>query len=136
MVEMNLIQQRATNIFVQTDFSPSSSENNLEIRFHFNFKVVYADDGKHCKATIEQIAEAVENPQNFNIRVTMEGIFNISPLSTDEEKKEAHIRSYYLLFPYVQALISQLSVNAGFPPLIVQPARITTDKVNIEGNVD
>ena len=40
MVEMNLIQQRATNIFVQTDFLPSSSENNLEIRFHFNFKVI------------------------------------------------------------------------------------------------
>lgn len=136
MVEINLIQQRATNILVQADFSPSESEKTLEIRFHFNFKVLYGDDKKRCRATIEQNAIAVENPQLFNIRATVEGIFDTSPLLTDDEKKEAHIKIYNALFPYVQALISQLSVNAGFPPLIVQPVKIPADKISIEENSD
>lgn len=136
MKYIRLLQQRTKSINFNTDFSPIDEKQNLQIKFHFNLDVAYADDKKHCKATIEQVVEAVENPQALNIKVVVEGILEADSISTKEDQRAAHVQSYYAIFPYVQSLIAQLTVSAGFPALMIQPAILESNDISLSSELE
>lgn len=137
MMNVSLLQQRAKKVLLHADFLPAQGKNDsLEVNFRYNFNVSYADDNRHCKATLEQIVQAVDDPQQFSINVEIEGIFETDLITNDDEKKEVHVKSYYSLFPYAQLLIYQMSTSAGFPPLMIPPDKMTVDGVVIKQSED
>ena len=130
MLNMWLIQQRATKIDFSNNLSSTGdSQVNIEVAFKYDFKVEYASDLKHCRATIAQKVESKSDPKSFHVLVEVEGVFETDPILDDNLKKEAHVRCYSELFPYVQSLVAQIGVAAGGTSLIVPPDRISIENV-------
>ena len=74
---------------------------------------------------------STKDPSSLEINVSVEGIFESDELTSEDLKKEAHVLSYYMLFPYAQSLVVQMSISAALPPLIIPSDTMTTDKVSL-----
>ena len=130
MVNVDLVLQRATEVQVKIDFDPTSGKN-LEIGVNSPFRIDYSDDNKHCTAILEQRVISKNDPEQFSIYIKIEGYFNCDEITNDDIKKDVHIQCYYRLFPYAQALIAQMCVVAGLPPLMIRALKISADDVAI-----
>lgn len=115
---LTLQHQLVTNVQFQTNFSKGGS---FSVRNNYRFRVDYLGDGTQCKATLEQRSVAKDGSEIFSLTVEMLGLFNCEELSTQEDKRQAHIRAYELLFPHMQAFIRGLTVQSGLAPLLVSP---------------
>lgn len=92
-------------------------ENGTRIEFEnkYSYNVKYSPNNTCiCEFTVEVNDKA--NKDKFHIKAVVHGIFTYNP----ESKKEIiHVETYKELFPYVRAMISSLTVNAGIPPVIL-----------------
>ena len=133
MVNVRLLQQRTKDFELHNNVPPTKDkeEGRLDLGLKYNFHIEYAADTKHCKATLVQIAEAMDDPQIFHISATLEGVFETDSIVNDEMKKEIHIRCYYVLFPYAQALISQVSLATGITPIVIPSDRLLPENISI-----
>lgn len=128
MVNVDLVLQRMTDLRVKINFN-IEEEKNLEIGFNSPFSIKYADDNRHCTATLEQKVTSKEDPDQFSIYMKIEGFFDCDEITNDDQKKETHVQCYYRLFPYAQSLVAQMCVTAGLPPLMIRPLRMSVDDV-------
>ena len=112
-----LLAARAIEIEVKNNFIPSETIN---VDIMHDFSVSFTEDGEHCRATLKAGIEAKDSPETLTVRCTMIGEFSIKKIESDEDKKLTHIDCYYMIFPYAQALIQRLCVDAGLPPFYMQ----------------
>lgn len=133
MINIDLISQKVTELHAKINFNPNV-EKKMEIGVNSPFSISYADDNKHCIATLEQRVVSKENPEEFSIYIKIEGLFDIDEIANDEMKKETHIACYYRLFPYVQSLLAQTCVAAGLPPLMIRSLKMSPDDVILPKN--
>lgn len=131
MVYLTLQHQNFTNIQMKVDLK---SDAEIELESNFLFNVNYNDDNSGCIAELKQTVRHKSNPDDFNIAVACKGHFACEGIASDEEKKEAHIIAYTLLFPYVQNLIAHLVMEAGLPPLMLRMAMMKAEEVHISNN--
>ena len=101
----------------------------LQVQSTFSLNIEYDDSNKACFATLKNETFAPEHPDIFNIDIEIIGIFKCDGITDDEDKKIAHTEIYNYLFPYVQLMISDLSIKAGLPPLMVERANQMPDEV-------
>ena len=107
-------------------------EIQMEIESNFNLNLRFYNDNSSCLAKLRQEVRLKNDPSAFNVMAEIVGEFSCEGITTECEQKEAHIQAYMQLFPYVQNMISQLTVNAGLPPLMIQMSKLSLDDVNIE----
>ena len=82
-----------------------------------------------CKSKVE--INSKENESLFRIYVEMDGFFSYQ-IGTTETQLQAD--TFSDLFPYIRALITNLTTNAGMPPLIIN--RIKMNEINTtEGDI-
>ena len=56
------------------------------------------------------------HPENFSLKLTLSGQFVTAP---EVAKEVLHVKTYDALFPYVKAVVSTFTVNAGIPPIYI-----------------
>ena len=78
--------------------------------------VQYNDDRKRILVTLQAYSKCKDHPDWFNIEVEIVGMFEAELLDTDNKIREAHVQGYDMLFPFLQALIAELTSKAGIPP--------------------
>lgn len=91
----------------------------LDNVYHFN--VTYSGDGSRCTAVLLQTGQARGEPEMFSFEVKMTGFFTCDEIHTDEDKRQAHVAAYNLLFPHMQAFVRLLTTQTGMPPLMLVP---------------
>lgn len=132
MLHLSLLAQRMTSLTAKINLPENAGkEEQVEIGSNYRFNVSYAEDNKHCKASLELRVFSTKDPSSLEINVSVEGIFESDELTSEDLKKEAHVLSYYMLFPYAQSLVVQMSISAALPPLIIPSDTMTTDKVSL-----
>lgn len=106
-------------------------DGTLSLKNDYTFRMDYSGDMTRCTATLRQTSVARNDPEVFAITVEMVGFFECEGLSTDEERRHAHVAAYQLLFPHLQAFIRSLTVQAGLPPLMISPSPPVPENVKL-----
>ena len=57
----------------------------------------------------------------FLVEVHQAGVFHIQNMSEEQLKVVLGVHCPHLLFPYARQIISELTVQGGFPPLLLSP---------------
>ena len=99
---------------------PSGTKIQLETKYSYN--VQYSND-LTCRGELSARVSDKEHPDQFYISVKTVGVFSFEQ---GADKDLLHIETFRQIFPYVRALVSTVTVNAGIPP-------ITLPQVDIEG---
>ncbi len=129
---IKLIQQRMMEATVKVaDIPTVDDKNQMEIKVHHRFDVKFHNDGKHCAVLLKCELKSTEEPAVVSVSVSYEGIFETDEIRNDEDKKRIHVQAYYSIFPYMQAMISNIFVSTGLPPIIIQPMEMKTDEVSL-----
>ena len=98
---------------------PSQNKNptvNLDINTtYLNFK----NDNHEINLKIKSTA-SIDKDTMFVIELQYAGLIK-TIIKNDEDKKKLIISGSYLLFPYARSIISNITIEGGFKPLIIQP---------------
>lgn len=95
----------------------------LEHKFQYNVKYLGSNVCR-CEMTLD--AKDKESPDSFGIHAVVIGIFTYSDTLT---KEAIHIQTYKELFPFARALLSNICVNAGIPPIIFPSVEIEKQSI-------
>lgn len=91
----------------------------LQLKNQYSHNVKYGKENT-CEGilTVNINDKNAELNGNFGISVTIQGIFQ---WQGELDKEKIHIETFKNLFPYARALITNLTANAGMPPIIIPP---------------
>ena len=92
-------------------------ENGTRIEFEttYTYNVKY-NQNNLCMGEFTVEVFDKNNKEKFRIKAVMCGIFSYKP---DVKKELLHVETFKEVFPYARAMISNLTVNAGLPPVVI-----------------
>lgn len=131
MVYLTLQHQSFKSIQMNVDIKENSE---IELESTFSFGISYNDDNTACIAELKQVLQHKNNPEELSISVEERGHFLCEGVNSDETKREAHVMAYTQLFPYIQSLISRLTVDAGLPPLMINMEKLNPADIEVSNN--
>ncbi len=108
-----------------------TEDSRIEMENTLNFSVDYMDNNQRCVAKFRQIAKEKAFTPRLSIEVEMRGFFVCEGIFTDDDKRQAHVQAYDALFPYMQAIFSQITMNAGLPAMMLEKVRLDPRSVNV-----
>jgi len=96
----------------------TGAKANMDINFSNSMSVRNNEAQVSLNCTLFQKAKKEEKP--FHLEVHMTGIFEFqTELQSEELNKILRQQALNLLFPYLRALISNITGNTGLPPIIL-----------------
>ena len=131
MVYLTLQHQSFKSIQMNVDIKENSE---IELESTFSFGISYNDDNTACIAELKQVLQHKNNPEKLSISVEERGHFLCEGVNSDETKREAHVMAYTQLFPYIQSMISRLTVDAGLPPLMINMEKLNPADIEVSNN--
>lgn len=86
----------------------------MEIQTKYSYSVKYTNTGT-CRS--EMTVEVLEknDPQHFNLKVVMSGVFEFQ----EAPREVLHKETFNTLFPYMRSLVTTITANAGIMPIIL-----------------
>lgn len=86
----------------------------MEIQTKYAYNVKYTNTGT-CRGELTVEIQEKEDPQNFNLKVVMSGLFEFK----EAPREVLHRETFNTLFPYIRSLITTVTANSGIMPIIV-----------------
>lgn len=110
---------------INQDFSETTEPVSNDVDFNIKFAV----NSEESKAVVELAAIVNNNYQQNNkplyLNVVIIGIYSFqSSLEDDKLKTLLETNAVAILFPYLRAIISQITVNCGIPPILLPTLNI------------
>ncbi len=102
-------------------------ENGTRVEFEnkYSYNVRFSQSNT-CVGEFSVDISDKNTPDKFHIKAIILGMFSY----TEGLKKEVvHVETYKELFPYVRAMIQNLTVNAGLPPIILPAIDIEAQSI-------
>ena len=99
---------------------PNGMQLKLDTKFSYNVK--YSKE-LTCQGELSVEVSAKDHADKFSIKTKTIGVFSYKEGS---DKDLHHVETFNILFPYVRALVSTITANAGIPPVILP-------QIDIEG---
>ena len=102
-------------------------DNGTRIEFEttYTYNVKY-NQNNLCMGEFTVEVFDKNNKEKFRIKSVMCGIFSYKP---DVKKEFLHVETFKEMFPYARAMISNLTVNAGLPPVIIPQFDIESQSI-------
>ena len=102
-------------------------DNGTRIEFEttYTYNVKY-NQNNVCMGEFTVEVFDKNNKEKFRIRAVMCGIFSYK---SDVKKEILHIETFKEIFPYARSMVSNLTVNAGLPPVILPPFDIESQSI-------
>jgi preprotein translocase subunit SecB len=96
-----------------------------------NFNVAHGKAGSLLRYQVKTVVGGrIPAGQLFNLEVTHEAFFSVpeGDQTTDKEIDAfGAISVFFMVFPYIRETLQGLTVNAGLPPILLQPFRLPFD---------
>lgn len=99
--------------------------SKLSISSQYSYNVRYAKENL-CRGEFTAKVVSKEDPERFSIGITLIGLF---AFEEGISKEDIHRATYEQLFPYVRAAVTNLTANAGIPPIYIPIIDITGQSV-------
>ena len=99
-----------------------SQDKNPTVNLDVNTAYLDLKNDKHELNLKINSTASIEKDTLFIIELQYAGLFK-STVNNEDDKKKLIISGSYLLFPFARSIISNITIEGGFKPLIIQPIR-------------
>ena len=120
--EITLIGQYIKDLSFENPMSPNLPSNSKNPSVNLDINTTYLNlknDNHEVNLKIKSTA-SVDKDVMFIIELQYAGLIK-TIIKNDEDKKKLIISGSYLLFPYARSIISNITMEGGFKPLVIQP---------------
>ena len=112
----------------------AESGQRLNLQNTYSFNVRYTADSLKCISQLDVKVGDNTQPDIFSVKMTIYGYFDV--LDTSVPKEKLHVEAYKALFPFARAIVSNVTVNAGVPPIILAEMDIEKQSIyKIDRNI-
>ena len=120
--EITLIGQYIKDLSFENPMAPNllSQVNNPKVNLDVNTTYLDLKNNNHEINLKIKSTASVDNDTIFIIELHYAGLIK-TILKNEKDKKKLIISGSYLLFPYARSIISNITMEGGFKPLVIQP---------------
>ena len=120
--EITLIGQYIKDLSFENPMAPNLPSKNKNPSVNLDINTTYLDlknDNHEINLKIKSTA-SIAKDTIFVIELQYAGLIK-TIIKNEEDKKRLIISGSYLLFPYARSIISNITMEGGFKPLVIQP---------------
>ena len=120
--EITLLGQYIKDLSFENPMAPNLPPQNKNPTVNLDINTTYLDlknDNHEINLKIKSTV-SIDKDTMFVIELQYAGLIK-AIIKNDEDKKKFIISGSYLLFPYARSIISNITMEGGFKPLILQP---------------
>ena len=120
--EISLIGQYIKDLSFENPMAPNlpSQNNNPTVNLDVNTTYLDLKNNNHEVNLKIKSTASTDKDVIFIIELQYAGLIK-SIIKDEEDKKKLIISGSYLLFPYARSIISNITMEGGFKPLVIQP---------------
>jgi preprotein translocase subunit SecB len=97
------------------------TQPDININIQVNTAVDTADKRLKCVDIIFKAVSTIQTKPLFILEITYTGIFEMIGFKAEIEEQIMNIQCPALLFPFIRKIISDQTVDGGYPPLLIDP---------------
>ena len=119
---ITLLGQYIKDLSFENPMSPNlpSNNNNPTVKLDINTNYIDLKNNNHEVNLKIKSTTFIDKDTIFVIELQYAGIIK-AVIKDEDDKKKLIIAGSYLLFPYARSIISNITMEGGFKPLIIQP---------------
>ena len=120
--EITLLGQYIKDLSFENPMSPNIPSKNKNPSVNLDINTTYLDlknNNHEVNLKIKSTA-SIDKEVIFIIELQYAGLIK-TIIKNEKEKKKLIISGSYLLFPYARSIISNITMEGGFKPLVIQP---------------
>ena len=120
--DITLLRQYVKDLSFENPMSPNLPSNNDNPTVNLEINTTYIDlkNNNHEVNLKIKSSTSIDKDIIFVIELQYAGLVK-AILKNEEDKKKLIIAGSYLLFPYARSIISNITMEGGFKPLVIQP---------------
>ncbi|RZP27799.1 MAG: protein-export chaperone SecB [Alphaproteobacteria bacterium] len=120
--EITLIGQYIKDLSFENPMSPNVPPKNENPSVNLDINTTYLDLKNNNHEVNLKIKSTASIDKNviFVIELQYAGLIK-TIVKNEKDKKKLIISGSYLLFPYARSIISNITMEGGFKPLVIQP---------------
>lgn len=120
--EIILTGQYIKDLSFENPMAPNLPSHNKNPTVNLDINTTYLDlkNNNHEVNLIIKSNASIDKDTIFVIELQYAGLIK-AVIKNEEDKKRLIISGSYLLFPYARNIISTITMEGGFKPLVIQP---------------
>ena len=122
--EITLLGQYIKDLSFENPIAPNLPQQNKNPTVNLDVNSTYLDlknDNHEVNLKIKSSA-SIENKPLFIIELQYAGLVKFV-IKNEKDKKNLIISASYLLFPFARSIISNVTMEGGFKPFVIQPIK-------------
>ena len=122
--EISLIRQYIKDLSFENLMAPNFPSQKINPTINLDVNANYLDlkNNNHEVTLKIKSTASIEKDAIFIIELQYAGLSNIA-LKNDDDKRKFIISGSYLLFPFARSIISNITIEGGFKPFVIQPIK-------------
>ena len=124
MNDITLLGQYIKDLSFENPMAPNlpPPDKNPTVNLDVNSSYLDLKNNNHEVNLKIRSSASIENKTLFIIELQYAGLIK-SVLKNDVDKKNLIISGSYLLFPFARSIISNVTMEGGFKPFVIQPIK-------------
>ena len=120
--EISLVGQYIKDLSFENPMAPNLPSQNKNPTVNLDVNTTYLDlkNNNHEVNLKIKSTTSIDKDVIFVIELQYAGLIK-TIIKNEEDKKRLIISGSYLLFPYARSIISSITMEGGFKPLVIQP---------------
>ena len=122
--EIMLVGQYIKDLSFENPISPNIPTQNINPTINLDINTNYLDlkNDNHEIVLIIKSTASIKKDTLFIIELQYAGIIK-AILKNEDDKKNLIVSGSYLLFPFARSIISNITMEGGFKPFMIQPIK-------------
>ena len=122
--EISLIGQYIKDLSFENPMAPNLPSQNVNPTVNLDVNTNYLDlkNNNHEINLKIKTTATIEQDTLFIIELQYAGLVK-TVLKSDDDKKDLIVSASYLLFPFARSIISNITIEGGFKPFMIQPIK-------------
>ena len=122
--EITLVGQYIKDLSFENPMAPNLPAQNINPTVNLDVNTNYLDlkNNNHEINLKIKTTATVEKDTLFIIELQYAGLVKAA-LKNEEDKKNLIVSASYLLFPFARSIISNITIEGGFKPFMIQPIK-------------
>ena len=120
--DISLLRQYIKDLSFENPMSPNlpSNNDNPTVKLDINTNYIDLKNNNHEVNLKIKSTTFIDKDTIFVIELQYAGLIK-AVIKNEDDKKKLIIAGSYLLFPYARSIISNITMEGGFKPLVIQP---------------